>query len=121
MSVTFKMQVVTNNFLKIGPDAVRRVAAVVQETAEQIEDDAKALVPVDTGALQESIEAEKLKQLQWQVTAGGGDVDYAVYVEYGTTRAPAQPYFNPAVDGARQGYREKVGAAVRGAAEENRG
>lgn len=55
------------------------------------------LVPVDTGYLQASIGAS---------TDGGSyaefwaDAEYAQYVEYGTYKMGAQPYFQPALDQA---------------------
>lgn len=58
---------------------------------------ANSLVPVDTGYLQSTISAE---------TDGGtyaeffADAEYAQYVEYGTIKMGAQPYFEPALDQA---------------------
>ena len=54
------------------------------------------LVPVDTGYLQSTIHA---------TTSGGSadffaDAEYAQYVEYGTSKMGAQPYFEPALDEA---------------------
>ena len=57
---------------------------------------AKDLVPVDTGNLRSSISARSL---------GDGcecdaSADYAQYVEYGTYKMDAQPYFEPALEAA---------------------
>lgn len=65
-----------------------------------IERRAKLLVPKDTFALNDSIRSETRRQgntIVIDVTAGGGDVTYALYVEYGTSRMRAQPYLRPAM------------------------
>ena len=79
----------------------------LEEIAEKIRDDAKDFVPVDTGALQKSIRVEKKKKLEVLIIAGGGgvinpktgrEVDYAGYVEFGTSRVNPQPYMQPALE-----------------------
>lgn len=65
--------------------------------ANLIADLAQQLAPVSTGALQASIHVEAGDQpTSRRVVAGGGAVDYAAYVEYGTAASPAQPYMTPA-------------------------
>jgi HK97 gp10 family phage protein len=77
------------------------------ELAEQIVDDAKALCPVDTGSLRRSIRYERDPDGSIVIAAGGGgvvnprtrrEVDYAAYVEFGTSRSPAQPFLQPALE-----------------------
>ena len=79
----------------------------LNEIAEKIRDDAKSFVPVDTGALRKSIRIEKKGKLQVSIVAGGGgvinprtgrEVDYAGYVEFGTSRMNPQPYMQPALE-----------------------
>jgi len=83
------------------------LAEALDEIAEKIRDDAKSFVPVDTGALRKSIRVEKKGKLEVRVAAGGGgvinprtgrEVDYAGYVEFGTSRASPQPYMQPALE-----------------------
>lgn len=57
---------------------------------------ATALVPVDTGYLKSSIHA-KIAGLDLEMFA---DAEYAGYVEYGTWKMMAQPYFEPAISAA---------------------
>lgn len=57
---------------------------------------ATSLVPVDTGYLQSTIHAET-DGLSAEFFA---DAEYAQYVEYGTWKMRAQPYFQPALDEA---------------------
>ena len=56
-------------------------------------DVANDLVPVDTGALQASIDAWT-DGVEIECVA---EEDYAQYVEYGTIKMEAQPYFEPAL------------------------
>lgn len=61
---------------------------------------ATALVPVDTGYLRSSIHAE-IAGLDLEMFA---DAEYAGYVEYGTWKMAAQPYFEPAGEAARAAF-----------------
>ena len=89
-----------------------RVIGGLDEVADKIVEDAKELCPVDTGALKRSIRKEKQLVSLYPfiynigVAAGGHvknsrtgrEVDYATYVEFGTSRTPAQPFMGPAVE-----------------------
>lgn len=55
------------------------------------------LVPVRTGYLRSTIKAQVLGPVQAECVA---DCEYAEYVEYGTYRQDAQPYFTPALEQA---------------------
>jgi HK97 gp10 family phage protein len=66
----------------------RKVADRVAELAEQ-------LAPFDTGELRDSIHVEEGDRPgMYQVVASA---PYAVFVEYGTHKMPAQPFFTPAL------------------------
>lgn len=70
------------------------------ETALLVYTISDELVPVDTGDLQASGRIEPAApngSQAYTVKYGGGNVDYAEYVEYGTERMAAQPYLNPAL------------------------
>lgn len=56
-------------------------------------DVATTLVPVDTGNLRDSIHAE----IGATEVVAYADAEYAEYVEYGTYKMAAQPYFEPAL------------------------
>lgn len=82
--------------IRVGlPEAIERG---VERSANFIADVARQLAPVDTGALRGSIRVEDgAHALARRVVAGGTDgVDYAAYVEYGTSRSAAQPFMTPA-------------------------
>jgi len=85
----------------------RALEEALEEIAEKIRDDAKSFAPVDTGSLRKSIRVEREGELQFSVVAGDGgvinprtgrEVDYAGYVEFGTSRMSPQPYMQPALE-----------------------
>lgn len=73
------------------PGAVR---AVVAKAALDIEADAKALCPVDTGALRGSIKAE-VEGFRAEIAP---HKEYAAYVEFGTYKMAPRAYMRPAAD-----------------------
>jgi HK97 gp10 family phage protein len=85
------------------PDIVRAVEngapRVVEKAARDIEAYAKSVVPVDTGTLKNSIQAEREHGLLWIVAP---HTDYAVYVEFGTRRMRPRPYMRPAAEHVRE-------------------
>ena len=76
-------------------------------------DVARELVPVRTGYLKSTIAAEIGEASIGEVTAEAS-ADYAQYVEFGTYRQMAQPYFIPAIEAAL----EEWGLAAQKAYEE---
>lgn len=82
---------------KIGP----RAQVVLRKTALDIEADAKAFAPVDTGNLKNSIGHSDLRTVgQSGVLEAeiGPTAAYGAYVEYGTARNAPQAYMGPALD-----------------------
>ncbi|MDH5440566.1 MAG: HK97 gp10 family phage protein [Candidatus Bathyarchaeota archaeon] len=91
---------------RIGPETLDGL----NQVADRIVEDAKATVRVDTGSLQRSIRKQHhVSQGHIHsigVSAGGymvnpktgRIVDYARYLEYGTSRMPPQPYMTPALE-----------------------
>lgn len=87
----------------IGMARLGRVAPqVVEQVTKEVATDMRRFVPVDTGALRESIREEHdgLKGRVWVGT------DHWKYPEYGTRYQRAQPYARPAL------YRIRVVARV---------
>jgi HK97 gp10 family phage protein len=94
-----------------------------------VADEARAIVPVDTGTLRDSIREEQLEDDGKQVTAQvSANTYYAAFVEFGTGRRGAesagagpfnytmswpgmvaQPYLRPALDSARSRVMEQFG------------
>jgi HK97 gp10 family phage protein len=70
------------------------VSLALEASALLVEGQAKALAPVDTGNLRNSITHE----VEGQEAKVGTNVEYAPYVELGTVKMAAQPYLNPALE-----------------------
>lgn len=73
------------------------VAAELLRTVTRVETAAKRLAPVDTGRLRSSITHAIDRDGDGLVGIVGSDVDYAVFVELGTSRAAAKPFLRPAL------------------------
>jgi hypothetical protein len=59
-------------------------------------------VPVVSGALKDSIEIIRHGPGEYEIAAGGGIVDYAAAVEFGTYKMSARPYFTPGLEAGRK-------------------
>lgn len=82
----------------------------VKITALDIERRAKAKAPVDTGRLKNSIHTEpRGDNARWV----GTNVEYAGYVEYGTRKMSAQPYFFPSVHEVIPEFKKRLEKAVK--------
>jgi len=69
-------------------------ALLAEAASQQVEAGAQNRAPVRTGALRSSI-ARRVAGAHWAVGAG---VDYALFVEMGTSRMGARPYLRPALE-----------------------
>jgi HK97 gp10 family phage protein len=114
-----------NHFPAIAAAAAGKVKACVEKAVKDVEAQAKAKAPIDTGALQGSILGKMTGAYSGEVAP---HVDYAIYVEFGTRAhiitpknakalywpgaahpvksvnhpgTPAQPYMRPAADAVR--------------------
>jgi HK97 gp10 family phage protein len=96
----FTVRTVFNRLPNLAGEMKSAGAALVAETARKIAADAAQRAPVRTGALRDSIRVEGAGSSS-TVVAG---VPYAVYVEYGTSRMGAQPFFWPALEANRPVY-----------------
>ena len=130
--------------LKRMPEAAKtRIRAALEKSADEIVRMAKGLVPVDSGALRDSIGWTWGRPPQGALTLGKvaassmatdltitiyagtrdkklGDADafYARWVEFGTQKMKAQPYFYPAYRANKKGARSRVRRAISKAARE---
>jgi HK97 gp10 family phage protein len=101
-----------SNTLRRLADRVRGISEdAVNELADEMVVRMKGAVPVDTGNLRDSIKKEGSGT---RLTVGPRDVDYAAYVEFGTSRAPAQPYVSPVVEWAKHNAPQRIADRVRG-------
>ena len=112
-----------NHFADIAAKLHQASAVVVKKIAFDLQARAQSLAPVDTGFLRSSIytvtsdgstygqasggtkESTLLPQVSGpsddQSAFVGVGASYGIYVEMGTRRMPARPYFTPAVEQAR--------------------
>lgn len=80
-------------FLDALPEQIEAALIAIGMTAETY---AKKECPVDTGRLRNSITHEV--DMNEQCAIIGSNVEYAAYVELGTSRQKAQPYLRPAAE-----------------------
>lgn len=76
-------------------------SAAVRKAALDVEAYAKTIVPVDTGALKNSITTEFEGDFSATVAP---HTEYDVYVEFGTRHMSAQPYMTPAAEVVRPAF-----------------
>jgi HK97 gp10 family phage protein len=75
-----------------------KVRSAGEQSAILVMDTAKAIVPVDTGRLRDSIDyqvVEDAQQITWIIAP---HTEYADFVEFGTSRQAPEPYMRPAWD-----------------------
>ena len=77
-------------------DVLKGLQQNIEKAALTVERKAKQNCPVDTGKLRASITTE-VGKLEAEV---GTNVEYAPYVEFGTSKQSAQPFMRPALDKA---------------------
>lgn len=89
-------------------------SAVLRRAALAIEADAKALAPVDTGALRASISSSFTGDGRGGAMTAevGPTVSYAVFQEFGTSVMAAQPFMGPAFDRQVGGYSDALASLL---------
>jgi HK97 gp10 family phage protein len=92
-------------FQKVATNVPTLLSRDVNDIAKAIEEDAKSMVPVDTGALRDSITTT---QGVLEATVGS-DLPYAASVEYGTSKMAAQPFLTPAAQNTESKLNQILG------------
>lgn len=82
-----------DNFDELKSNLERAHRKGLESVGLLISGDAQLRTPVDTGMLKGSINHRVSKDS----VIIGTNVEYSEYVEYGTSRTPAQPYLRPAL------------------------
>ena len=102
MDMKFKME---NDFSDlIEQAAFSQIETALEKVGLMAERNAKIACPVDTGRLRNSITHTHDKNTAYV----GTDVEYAPYVEMGTTNTKAQPYLKPAIADHIQEYKSTI-------------
>lgn len=86
---------------KVIKNAEQAAAMALEATALLIEGQAKALCPVDTGNLRNSITYE----IEGNKARIGTNISYSKFVELGTSKMAAQPFLSPAVEMNKDKFR----------------
>lgn len=94
--MTVTISVTFDKFPQIAAEMPKKTSQIVRKAAFDIEAQAKNRVPVDTGALKNSISTEFENNGLTGIIAP--HMEYATYVEFGTKRISAQPYMTPAAE-----------------------
>lgn len=83
-----------------------------RESAERVKNLMIEFAPIDTGALVASIRVQEgAKGLVYKV-GPGAEINYAEFVEFGTSNMPAQPYVRPAIEAERGKFGKATRAAL---------
>lgn len=88
------------------------IKAASTDSAVEIRDNARSNAPIDTGDLRDAIKVRSIP-IGSEVGIFDPDVDYGDYLEFGTSRMPAQPFMTPAVVSERPRYPGRVTSEVR--------
>jgi len=94
MSIKIDSKDVEDELKKIKNLMEKIVPSELEKLGQDIEKEAKRIVPVRTGFLRSSIYHKKTGKLTLEV---GASAPYAIYVEYGTSRMSPKPYLRPAI------------------------
>lgn len=89
------------------PEQIAQALEVIGLTAERY---AKELCPVDTGRLRNSISHARDDNAAYI----GTNVEYAPYVELGTSKMKARPFLRPAATEHSAEYKDIVKSALQG-------
>lgn len=101
MAISFS---VTNNSEEFLKALGEQVEAALEECGLVAEGYAKKKCPVDTGRLRNSISHTTHENAAYI----GTNVEYAPYVELGTSRMKPQPYLKPAVENHKGVYKSII-------------
>lgn len=97
--------------LELVGEAIESSAIDAQmKAALEVEREAVLIVQVDTGRLKNSVDVQKVGDVV-EVGSGvkaGTRVNYAHFVEFGTSRSRAYPFMRPAVEKVRSKYPQIV-------------
>lgn len=91
-----------------------RAGLALDKAVRDIEGNAKALAPVDTGFLQSSISHTVTSSGTTLRGEVGPTANYAAYVENGTRTQRAQPYLRPATDRVIPAYEAALAQLTEG-------
>lgn len=102
----------TMKALEAAPEVARtHASSAVASSSFAVAQRARSLVPVDTGRLRDSINSSRVSarslvgRVGLDATAG-----YWYFVEFGTVKMPARPFFRPAAELEREAFIQRMRA-----------
>jgi HK97 gp10 family phage protein len=107
----------TRRALASAPELARvHASSAVATSTFAVAQRARSLVPVDTGTLKASIDTSRtVSGLTGRVGLSGNDAFYWRFVEYGTVKMPARPFFRTAAELERNAFIDRfrqIGALI---------
>ena len=109
MAIDVKITDNSGEFLDALPEQIEQALIAIGLTAESY---AKRDCPVDTGRLRNSI--TNAVEVGEQSVYIGSNVEYAAFVELGTSRMKARPYLKPAATEHTAEYKALAEQALKG-------
>lgn len=103
----------TKKLDRLDPLTVNALRNGVYKAGLKVESDAKQVVPVDSGALKGSIGTSSKDG--GMTVAIGTNLEYAPYVELGTSKMRAQPYLQPSLQKNKSNAQKLVTTEIRNA------
>lgn len=94
-------------------EVLAELAEVVKQSAQSVREDARYLVPVDTGNLRDSITYRSKGGLRAEVYVDTSDATYGHIVEFGTSGRPEKPFMGPAAARERSEFKKRTIAALK--------
>ena len=101
---TSELNAVAEQLAAAGARTETMARMAVAKTAKDLERIAKTFVPVDTGALKNSISAAS----SGTTATIGPTMEYAPYVEFGTRRMAQRAFMGPALDRVAPDFQEAM-------------
>lgn len=111
--VTVRVEVKQNDFPRLAKLLPQLAAQAVTKAAADLMAFARMNAPVLTGHLMNSITVQPVSALAAIVSVGAL---YGLFVEFGTRRMAAQPFFMPAVELVRPQFEQAIANALKGLA-----
>jgi HK97 gp10 family phage protein len=116
MGVTIKgLSSLRAKFNKIDPATKLGMRSGVTKATLKVSGDAKMVVAVDTGALRNSLHEDVTETPNSVTGKVGTSLEYAPYVELGTSNMSAQPFLQPSLQKNKQTAKKIVIDEIRSA------
>lgn len=100
----------SGNLEKDLDNIIAKMIEATKETVTYAEQVTKGYAPVKTGYLQSQIKAESVDQYSFKLES---NAEYSLFVNNGTTKMPANPFFSRGVEDSYQKWIENLKGAMK--------